>query len=45
MDNQVKNLNQLLLDFNYKQNFRDDDFYVGKNNFDLVTENNIWIIR
>jgi chromosomal replication initiation ATPase DnaA len=29
----MKNLNQLLLDFNYEQNFRDDDFYVGKSNF------------
>jgi len=29
----MKNLNQLLLDFDYKQNFRDDDFYVGKSNF------------
>ena len=29
----MKNLNQLLLDFNYEQNFRDDDFYVGKSNY------------
>ena len=29
----MKNLNQLLLDFDYDQNFRDDDFYVGKSNF------------
>ena len=29
----MKSLNQLLLDFNYEQNFRDDDFYVGKSNF------------
>jgi len=29
----MKSLNQLLLDFNYDQNFRDDDFYVGKSNF------------
>ena len=29
----MKNLNQLLLDFNYEQNFTDDDFYVGKSNF------------
>jgi len=29
----MKSLNQLLLDFNYQQNFRDDDFYVGKSNF------------
>ena len=29
----MKSLNQLLLDFEYEQNFRDDDFYVGKSNF------------
>ena len=29
----MKTLNQLLLDFNYKQNFKDDDFYVGQSNF------------
>ena len=29
----MKSLNQLLLDFDYKQNFSDDDFYVGKSNF------------
>jgi len=29
----MKRLNQLLLDFNQEQNFRDDDFYVGKSNF------------
>jgi len=29
----VKSLNQLLLDFDYEQNFKDDDFYVGKSNF------------
>ena len=29
----MKTLNQLLLDFDYEQNFRDDDFYVGKSNF------------
>ena len=28
----MKSLNQLLLDFDYEQNFRDDDFYVGKSN-------------
>jgi len=31
----MKSLNQLLLDFDYKQNFRDDDFYVGKSNFHI----------
>jgi len=29
----MKSLNQLLLDFDYDQNFTDDDFYVGKSNF------------
>ena len=29
----MKNLNQLLLDFNYKQNFKDSDFYVGQSNY------------
>ena len=29
----MKSLNQLLLDFDYEQNFRDDNFYVGKSNF------------
>ena len=29
----MKNLNQLLLDFDHEQNFKDDDFYVGKSNF------------
>ena len=29
----MKSLNQLLLDFDYEQNFRDDDFDVGKSNF------------
>ena len=28
----MKNLNQLLLNFDYKQNFTDDDFYVGLSN-------------
>jgi len=38
----VKNLNQLLLDFNYKQNFRDDDFYVGKSNYYAFELINKW---
>ena len=29
----MKSLNQLLLDFDYEQNFREDDFYVGSSNF------------
>ena len=38
----MKNLNQLLLDFDYKQNFRDDDFYVGKSNFYTFELINKW---
>ena len=38
----MKNLNQLLLDFNYKQNFRDDDFYVGKSNYYAFELINKW---
>ena len=38
----MKSLNQLLLDFNYKQNFRDDDFYVGKSNFYTFELINKW---
>jgi len=37
----MKSLNQLLLDFDYEQNFRDDDFYVGKSNyypFELINQ-------
>ena len=29
----MKSLNQLLLEFDFEQNFKDDDFYVGKSNF------------
>ena len=38
----MKSLNQLLLDFNYEQNFRDDDFYVGKSNFYAFELINKW---
>jgi chromosomal replication initiation ATPase DnaA len=38
----MKDLNQLLLDFNYKQNFRDDDFYVGKSNYYAFELINKW---
>ena len=41
----MKSLNQLLLDFDYKQNFRDDDFYVGKSNFypfELINKWPVW---
>jgi chromosomal replication initiation ATPase DnaA len=38
----MKNLNQLLLDFDYEQNFKDDDFYVGKSNFHSFELLNNW---
>jgi len=38
----VKSLNQLLLDFDYEENFRDDDFYVGKSNFYAFELINKW---
>jgi len=42
MDYKMKSLNQLLLDFNYKQNFRDDDFYVGQSNYYAFELINKW---
>ena len=38
----MKSLNQLLLDFDYKQNFKDDDFYVGESNFFAFELINKW---
>ena len=38
----MKSLNQLLLDFNSEQNFKDDDFYVGKSNFYTFELMNKW---
>ena len=38
----MKSLNQLLLDFDYEQNFSDDDFYVGKSNFYTFELINKW---
>ena len=38
----MKSLNQLLLDFDYEQNFKDDDFYVGKSNFYAFEVINKW---
>ena len=32
MGTQMRNLNQLILDFDYEQNFKDQDFYVSKSN-------------
>jgi len=38
----MKSLNQLLLDFDYDQNFKDDDFYVGKSNYYTFELINKW---
>ena len=41
----MKNLNQLLLNFKYKQNFNYNDFYVSKSNyyaFKLVEKWPVW---
>ena len=38
----MKILNQLLLDFDYEQNFKDDDFYVGKSNYYTFELINKW---
>ena len=38
----MKSLNQLLLDFDYEQNFKEDDFYVGKSNFYAFELINKW---
>ena len=38
----MKDLNQLLLNFNYKQNFKDNDFYVSKSNYFAFNIINSW---
>ena len=38
----MKSLNQLLLDFNYNQNFKDDDYYVGLPNYYAFELINKW---
>jgi chromosomal replication initiation ATPase DnaA len=38
----MKSLNQQLLDFDYKQNFKDDDFYVSKSNYFAFELINKW---
>ena len=38
----MKNLNQLLLKFDFKQNFKDDDFYVGESNYHAFEIINKW---
>ena len=38
----MKSLNQLLLEFDFEQNFKDDDFYVGKSNYYTFEIINKW---
>ena len=38
----MSDLNQLLLNFEYKQNFKDEDFYVSKSNFFAFNLINSW---
>jgi len=38
----MKDLNQLLLNFEYKQNFKDEDFYVSKSNYFAFNLINTW---
>ncbi len=38
----MRDLNQLLLNFESKQNFKDDDFYVGKSNYYAFNLINSW---
>ena len=38
----MKNLNQLLLEFDYKHNFKEDDFYVSESNFYTYELLNKW---
>ncbi|MBD1137466.1 DNA replication protein [Pelagibacterales bacterium SAG-MED43] len=42
MDLKVTNLNQLILKFDYENNFKDDDFYVSKSNKDIFDLLNDW---
>ena len=42
MDSRMRDLNQLLLNFDYKQNFQDDDFYVGHSNYHAFELMNKW---
>ncbi len=35
MDTKVKDYNQLIINFDYEQNFKDDDFYVSKSNIHI----------
>ena len=42
MDFKMSDLNQLLLKFDYEQNFKDDDFYVSKSNKHVLEILNRW---
>ncbi|MBD1153137.1 DNA replication protein [Pelagibacterales bacterium SAG-MED24] len=42
MDLKMKNLNQLIIKFDYEQNFKDDDFYVSNSNKHIFTLLNQW---
>jgi len=42
MDSKMRDLNQLIIKFNYEQNFKDDDFYVSKSNQHIFSILNKW---
>ena len=45
MGHEMNDLNQLILNFNYEQNFKDQDFYVSKSNefsFNLLNSSHNW---
>ena len=42
MDFGMRDLNQLIIKFNYDQNFKDDDFYVSKSNEHIFSLLNRW---
>ena len=42
MDFKMRDLNQLILKFDYKQNFKDDDFYVSNSNKHVFTLLSQW---
>ena len=42
MGSTVKDLNQLLLKFDFKKNFKEDDFYVSNSNFYAYNLINSW---
>ena len=42
MDFEMKDLNQLIIKFDYEKNFKDDDFYVSKSNKSIYDFLNKW---